>query len=185
MKKGVFKTFTVLIAALLVLTGCGKKTDKPEGEVVTLQLYQVGDAPKNLDELTDAINKISEEEIGVKVKFNYIGWGDSEQKMSVMVTAGDEFDLAFANNYTINAQKGAYADLTDLVKEHAKEFFDSLDPIYYDGNVIDGKLYGFPINGNVFAQQMLTFNSDYLNKYNIDVSNINKPTQMRKQHFKL
>ncbi|MBK2402567.1 MULTISPECIES: ABC transporter substrate-binding protein [Erysipelothrix] len=173
MKKGVFKTFTVLMAALLVLTGCGKKTDKPEGEVVTLQLYQVGDAPKNLDELTDAINKISEEEIGVKVKFNYIGWGDYEQKMSVMVTAGDEFDLAFANNYTINAQKGAYADLTDLVKEHAKEFFDSVDPIYYDGNVIDGKLYGFPINGNVFAQQMLTFNSDYLNKYNIDVSNIN------------
>lgn len=176
MKKGVYKFTVLALAFLLVLTGCGNKKDgggSKGGDVVTLQVYQIGDAPKNVQELTDKINSISEKEIGVKVNFNYIGWGDYEQKMSVMVTAGDEFDVAFANNYTVNAQKGAYADLTDLAKTHAKEFFDSVDPIYYDGNVVNGKLYGFPVNGNTFAQQMLSFNGEFIEKHNLDISKIN------------
>lgn len=175
MKKGSVKIIAALLVVLLLITGCGTKdTDtNTDGGVVTLQLYQVGDAPKNLAQLQDAINKISEEKIGVKVNFNYIGWGDYEQKMSVMVSGGDDFDIALASNYIVNAQKGAYADLTELVAEHSKEFFDSIDPIYYEGNLINGKLYGFPVNGNVFAQQMLSFNSTFLDKYNIDVSNIN------------
>ncbi len=172
MKKGLFKVMLVTLAAMLVLTGCSSNKGQGSDGSVTLQVYQIGDAPKNIDELTSAINEISEKEIGVKVKFNYIGWGDYDQKMSVMVTAGDEFDIAFANNYTINAQKGAYADLTELVETHAKDFFDSIDSIYYDGNVVNGKLYAFPVNGNVFAQQMLSFNGELLEKYNIDISNI-------------
>lgn len=175
MKKGALKFAVVALAFLLVLTGCGSKKGAEgtgSGETVTLQVYQIGDAPKNIKELTDKINTISEKEIGVKVNFTYIGWGDYDQKMSVMVTAGDEFDIAFAQNYTVNAQKGAYADLTDLAKTHAKEFFDSVDKIYYDGNVVNGKLYGFPVNGNVFAAQMLSFNGELLDKYNLDISNV-------------
>ncbi|WZU01828.1 hypothetical protein MGH68_01550 [Erysipelothrix sp. D19-032] len=60
--------------------------EQVQSETVTLQVYQIGDAPKNIKELTDKINTISEKEIGVKVNFTYIGWGDYDQKMSVMVT---------------------------------------------------------------------------------------------------
>ncbi len=131
MKKGSVKLIALLLVVLLLITGCGSsdKDKTTEGGVVTLQLYQVGDAPKNLVQLQDAINKISEEKIGVKVNFNYIGWGDYEQKMSVMVSGGDDFDIALASNYIVNAQKGAYADLTELAAKHSKEFFDSIDPI--------------------------------------------------------
>ena len=72
-----------------------------------------------------------------------------------------------------NAQKGAYADLTDLAPKYAKEAYDQLDEAYIKGNTIDGKLYAFPVNGNVYAQQVLTFNKQYLDKYDIDISNIN------------
>lgn len=174
MKKG-YRLLAALLVMMLVITGCSKDSSNGEGndEVVTLEVYQVGDAPKNLDDLTAKINEISEEEIGVKVKFNYIGWGDYSEKMGVMVSAGDEFDIAFASNYLVNAQKGAYADLTELIDEHAAGFFDSIDDIYYDGNVIDGKMYAFPVNGNVFAQQMLTFDAEVLDKYDLDISNVN------------
>lgn len=181
MKKG-YKVLAALVVLMLVITGCSSNngngngngdTDGGGDEVVTLQVYQIGDAPKNIDELTDEINAISEEEIGVNVKFNYIGWGDYGEKMGVMVSAGDEFDIAFADNFTVNAQKDAYADLTDLIDEHATGFFDSIDDIYYDGNVVNEKVYSFPVNGNVFAQQMLSFNGEMLDKHDLDVSNVN------------
>ncbi|WZU01829.1 hypothetical protein MGH68_01555 [Erysipelothrix sp. D19-032] len=37
---------------------------------------------------------------------------------------------------------------------------------------MNGKLYGFPVNGNVFAAQMLSFNGELLDKYNLDISNV-------------
>lgn len=63
--------------------------------------------------------------------------------------------------------------MTDLAPKYAKEAYDQLDEAYIKGNTIDGKLYAFPVNGNVYAQQVLTFNKQYLDKYDIDISNIN------------
>ncbi len=37
--------------------------------------------------------------------------------MSVITSSGENYDIAFADNYVVNAQKGAYADLTELYKK--------------------------------------------------------------------
>ena len=42
--------------------------------------------------------------------------------MNVIISSGENYDIAFANNYVINAQKGAYADLTELYKKEGKTF---------------------------------------------------------------
>ena len=62
-------------------------------------------------------NKIIGKEIDAKLDIEYIGWGDYEQKMNVITSSGENYDIAFAQNYVINAQKGAYADLTELYKK--------------------------------------------------------------------
>lgn len=68
--------------------------------------------------------------------------------------------------------KGAYADLTDLAPKYAKEAYDQLPDNYIKGNTINGKLYAFPILGNSYGQQVLTFNKEYVDKYNLDISKV-------------
>lgn len=164
---------TILLGSLV---GCGSSKDnessKESQDGVTLQMYQIGDKPENYDQLLEIANKRIEEKIGAQININYIGWGDYEKKMNVIVSSGENYDIAFANNYVANAQKGAFADLTELAPKYAKDAYDQLDEAYIKGNLVNGKLYAFPVNANVFAQQMFTFNKQYLDKYNLSIDNI-------------
>ncbi|RST95944.1 sugar ABC transporter substrate-binding protein [Vagococcus bubulae] len=177
-KKFLFASTAIM--ATLALTACGgdkkaddKKSSGKDGDVTTLLMYQIGDKPENYDELMSIANKQIEEAINVKVDLQYIGWGDWDKKMSTIIASGENYDISFASNYVANAQKGAYADLTELAPKYAKDAYDQLDEAYIKGNTIDGKLYAFPVNGNVYGQQVLTFNKQYLDKYNLNIDDVN------------
>ena len=164
-------------AATLGMAACGSNGATSDSEnnadgVTTLLMYQVGDKPENFDQLMEIANKRIEEKTNARIDLQYIGWGDWDQKMSTIISSGENYDISFASNYVANAQKGAYADLTELAPKYAKEAYDQLDESYIKGNTIDGKLYAFPVNGNIYAQQVLTFNKEYLDKYDLDISGI-------------
>ena len=84
-------------------------------------------------------NKIIGEKVGAKLDIQYLGWGDYGKKMSVITSSGENYDIAFADNYVVNAQKGAYADLTELYKKEGADLYKALDPAYIKGNTINGK----------------------------------------------
>lgn len=177
MKKKVPFLLVLMLLIGTVLAGCSLKgnstaDNSSKDGVTTLLMYQIGDKPQNFDVLMENVNKKTEKEIGVRVNLQYIGWGDYEKKMSVIVSSGENYDIAYANNYVTNAQKGAYADLTELLPKYAKEAYDMLDPAYIEGNTVNGKLYAFPVNGNVYAQTMFSFNKQYIDKYNLDISDV-------------
>lgn len=157
------------------LAGCGTSDKKAESDIPTLLWYQIGNKPKNLDELTNEANKIVEKEIGARIKIEYIGWGDYAQKMAVINSSGDSYDISYVDSkdYSKNAQKGVYLDITEKVKKYAPKSYETLDPAYIKGNLINGKLYALPINGNVYAQHMFTFNKQLVDKYNLDISKVN------------
>ena len=180
MKK--FKKSLLLAGSALLLVGlaaCGsdKSASGSKGKgsddgSTTLLMYQIGDKPENYDELMEVANKRIQEEINATLDLQYIGWGDWDEKMSTIIASGENFDIAYATHYVANAQKGAYADLTELIPEYAEDAYKQLDPAYIKGNTIDGKLYAMPVNGNVYAQQVLTFNKEYLDKYDLDIDGI-------------
>lgn len=166
---------TAVLLAAATLVGCSsndKKKADSKDDVPTLLMYQIGDKPKNYDELMEIANKRIEEKTGARLNLQYIGWGDYGKKMSVIVSSGENYDIAKADNYLTNAQKGAYTDLTELMPKHAKEAYDMIDPAYIKGNSVDGKLFAFPVNANVFAEQMLTFNKELLDKYDISIDGV-------------
>ncbi|WP_412989143.1 ABC transporter substrate-binding protein [Pediococcus siamensis] len=162
-----------LLGVGLTLTACGSKKAANDGETKTLTMYQIGDKPKNYDTLMAKANKILEKKVNARLKINYIGYGDYAQKMSVIVSSGEGYDIAKADNYTVNAQKGAYADLTQLLPKHASKAYKSLDPAYIQGNKVNGKLYAMPVNANVYRTQTIAFNNYFVKKYNIDISKVN------------
>ena len=94
------------------------------------------------------------------------------KKMNVIISSGENYDIAFCQQLRIKCTKGAFADLTELAPKYGKEAYDSLDEAYIKGNLVNGKLYAFPVNGNVFAQQVLTFNKPLLDKYNLSIDGI-------------
>lgn len=161
--------------SLVTLAACGNlsgKSNSKDSDGNTILMYQIGDAPKNIDVLMKNANKIIEKKLNVKLNIKYISWGDYKEKMAIITSSGEKYDIAFADNYVVNAQKGAYADLTELYKKEGKDLYSQLDPAYIKGNMINGKIYAVPVIGNVASQQMLSFNEDMLKKYNLDISNI-------------
>ncbi len=181
------KTFKKLVLASMslalvgTLAACGgltgdkqksKKSDKASGDTTTLTMYRVGEKPKNYDELMEVVNKRMKDEIGAELNIQYIGWGDYQNKMSVITSSGEDYDIAFADSYVNTAQKGAYKDLTELAPKYAKETYDNLNPTYIEGNKVDGKLYAIPVNANVFAQRVMTFDKELVDKYDLDISSV-------------
>ena len=160
------------LAACGNLTGNNKKSATTEDGKPIIKMYQIGDKPDNLDVLLKNANKIIEKKVGAKLDIQYLGWGDYAQKMNVIISSGENYDIAFANNYVINAQKGAYADLTELYKKEGKDLYKALDPAYIKGNTVNGKIYAVPVAANVASSQNFAFNGPLLEKYGIDVSNV-------------
>lgn len=169
------------ISALALMTAglaaCGSqksasKDSEAGGDSKTLLMYQVGDKPENYDQLMEIANKRIKEKIGVTIDLQYIGWGDWDKKMPTIINSGESYDIAFAYQYVANAQKGAFADLTELSQKYAKDYMDQLPEMYKKGNEVDGKLYAIPVYGNAWAQQVLTFNDQYVKKYNLDISKV-------------
>lgn len=162
-----------LVACSSLQGNNSKKAEKTEDGLTNILMYQIGEPPKNFDILMENANKIIEKETGAHLDIKYINWGDYADKMAIITSSGENYDIAFADKYVLNAQKGAYADLTDLYKKEGKALYDIMDPAYIKGNTINGKIYAVPVIGNVTSQQMLSFNADLVEKYNLDISKVN------------
>lgn len=161
--------------AVFALSACGSSGGSKSGaNKVTVSMYQPGDKPKNYTEMINKVNKeIQKKYPNIQLDMKFIAWGDYTKKLSVMVTSGDSYDLAFADQYTTNAQRGAYADMTDYLKNGvAKKAYEAVDPAYWKGLEIKGKIYGFPINANVYARDNLAFNPTFVKKYKMDISKV-------------
>ncbi|MGL4521410.1 MAG: ABC transporter substrate-binding protein [Bacilli bacterium] len=166
-------------ASLMIpLAACGGGDDQSKAgkdDVTKLVWYHVGTKPKDLDYVLEEVNKYTTEKIGATIDLRMVDWGDYNSKMQVVISSGEEYDIAMTSkdyNYAVNAQKGAFVGLNDLMDKHAKEAKAGIDPTYFEGATIDGELYGFPTNANIAGEEGWSFNKDYLDQYGIDISDV-------------
>ena len=128
----------VLMTASL-MAGCGKKaeTNSSGEEIVELTWYQVGD----------------------------------NQKMQVVINTGDAWDMCFTcswtNDYIQNAQKGAFLELDDLLKEEGSEMYDLIDSRFWEAAKVGGKIYGVPSEKEIGNMPMWVFTKELVDKYSI------------------
>ncbi len=176
-KKVLAMGLTLAMSAAL-LTGCGgsKATNASGDEVVELVWYQIGDSQADMQKVVDEVNAYTAEKIGVTVKINQIGWGDYNQKMGVIINTGDNWDICFscswANDYVVNAQKGAFLALDDLLPEYGKEMYEAMDSRFWQAAKINGVTYGVPSEKEIGSMPMWVFTKEYVDKYDIPYEDI-------------
>ena len=162
----------VLMTASL-MAGCGKKaeTNSNGEEIVELTWYQVGDNQKDDSAVLEEVNKYTEEKIGVKLNIVKVGWGDYNQKMQVVINTGDAWYMCFTcswtNDYLQNAQKGAFLELDDLLKEEGSEMYDLIDSRFWEAAKVGGKIYGVPSEKEIGNMPMWVFTKELVDKYSI------------------
>ncbi|MRN55031.1 DUF3502 domain-containing protein [Paenibacillus monticola] len=119
-------------------------TEAPK-EIVELKAITMGSEPKSgLDNFYKQLDELTVKDLGIKVRFDFIPWGDEKNQISRAIAA-KEYDLYVGgvwSNFTDFAAKNAFADLTPLlskVPDLVEHYKGALDRVK-----IEGKVFGIP-----------------------------------------
>lgn len=168
-------------ASAVLLSGCNKTQGQTQSEDnsqhVTLTYYYFMPAQPDLLKVQDAMNKILNKSINADIQLNPVPTlADYQQKMNLMVSAQEKFDLCWTSswnfNYSSNATNGAFADLTKLLPQYAPKLYASLDSKFWKGVTVNGKIYA-AINQQGFGRpSAVMFDKREVDKYNIDYKSL-------------
>ncbi|UNK18429.1 ABC transporter substrate-binding protein [Paenibacillus sp. N3/727] len=196
-KKVSILSLALVLLLTVVLSACGSKEggNKPnepakeeaavqsDGTVdaskldpVKLKMYMIGPNQKDLPMVQEEINKYLTEKINATIEISMIDWGDYSQRMQVITSSGENYDIAFTSSwafdYLPNAAKGAFKPLNELLDQYGKGIKEALDPRFLEGTKVNGVNYGIPANKELAQQFVWRFNKKYLDKYNLDISKV-------------
>lgn len=177
-----------IIMAALFLTGCGSsdsndtKGTETSSETslkpVTLTFWSCGDKLPAQDHVLAAFCEKYKDELNIdEIKFNYVSFGDYEDKMTSLVAGGDDFEGCYVADwmlYNKMANKGAFLNLNDLLSQYAPTLYQT----YKDADVvnvcsIDGQMVALPWLQKKSSKPILQFRKDLADKYGVDYSQLN------------
>ncbi|NOU64364.1 extracellular solute-binding protein, partial [Paenibacillus sp. LMG 31461] len=140
-KKKIASVIALSLIVSLALAGCGtdtnqgKQTDVSPSQTaqvkgqqneqpVELTFYIANSPVKDMDRIMGVANKIIKEKINATLKLVVTDWSAYPQKVNLMISSGEPFDLAFTGsfgelNYFQIASKGAFKDITSLLDKYA------------------------------------------------------------------
>lgn len=122
-----------------------------------------------------AINAYLKDKINATVDLRPLDWGPWPDQSTLMIGSGEKLDIVFTaqwTNYPVHVAKGAFVDLTDLLKSHGQGILESLDPIFLEGSKINGINYGIPTNKELAAQGGLVYRTDIAEQLGLDMSSV-------------
>ncbi|TYP69529.1 ABC transporter substrate-binding protein [Paenibacillus methanolicus] len=169
-------SLALVLMLTLPLSGCFSASGQEDNaamsaDTVNLIYYTIGDPDEDLQMVNDKINEVLAEKIGVTVTYIKVGWQEYEDRLNTLVSAGTPFDIAFAPEYAIYAQRGAWLKLNDYLSNAGKEMVDAIDPIFWQGvRMEDGGIYGVPTNKELAVRDQWMYPEALVKKYRIDIS---------------
>ena len=186
-KRRILCLICVFCIAMTVLAGCqsgdtgkpsatGKQSDQNKNgkeEVPTLTWWLIGTQPENLSQAVQKMNDYTADKVKVKIDIKVAGWDQWDNKINQIVNSGEKFDIMFTNNtkYRRQIDMGAFADITELVKEETPELYSFIPEKVWEGAAVDGKIYSVPTYKDSSMSQYWAFDDEYVQKYDIDVAN--------------
>lgn len=142
------KHLSLLLALTLVLSLAGALFTAHAEEYVKLTWAQGtgADAPNDVAEVNEALNKITREKLGLEVDIVYL----TNEQLNTKTQAGELYDMYFTCDWynhfaTAVNVTGLFADITDEVKTITPALYATMPEQVWEIAKINGKLYSIPV----------------------------------------
>lgn len=187
----IISTALAAMMCMAAMTGCGAETQEtPESaagkteagkasglEPVSLKLWSCSDKYKAQDEVLAKFCETYKDKLNIdKIEFNYVPFGDYEDKMTSLVAGGDDFDGMFVADwmlYNKMSNKGGLMPLNDLMQKYAPSLYQTYQE---NGSMtassIDGQLVAMPWTKKKSSKAILFYRKDLAEKYGVDTSKL-------------
>jgi putative aldouronate transport system substrate-binding protein len=132
----------------------------------------------------NAVSKyIQKKGLNATVKLQCYTWGDDyDNRMRMIIASGEPFDICFTaswtNLYKVNVAKGAFLDITKLLRKYAPKTRKQLHPSFLKGSAINGRNYAIPANKELAHIWTVSFNKKFVDKYNFNLSTVKSLTDL-------
>lgn len=137
---------------------------------VELQLYMLGNAPKDMPKVEAQINEWLLEDLNATVKFNYTTWTDWDQKYKLLLSTGQDVDLIYTaewTQYQQYAKNGAFLALDELLPKAAPALHSFVPQEMWEAVKIDGSIYTVPSTYKEYVTGGFVWREDLRAKYNL------------------
>ena len=176
------KTMAVALAGALccgtLMGGCSSNSPSSaasSSEPTKLVYYTIGTSGSDLSKVMTEANKMIKSKINCTVQMNYIDYGDYDSKMTAIINSGEDYDMCFTTSddlYLQNVKKNAFAPLDELLKSSGQGILNQLDPRFWTGVKVNGKIYAVPTDKEIATPYYFIYSKDLVKKYNMDISKI-------------
>ncbi|MFC5470570.1 ABC transporter substrate-binding protein [Cohnella suwonensis] len=132
-------------------------------------------APKDQDQVNQAISDYLEDKINVSFELTVIEWASWQEKMNLKFASSESFDLMWTSawdGFTTKIKQKAIIDMTDLIDNFAPEAKQTINPALLEGSKYEGKNYSLPVNKEMASQRGILLRKDLVEKHGIDVTTI-------------
>ena len=195
-RKAGFSMVTVLVIAAMLLAGCGTNNVQAPGtneaetqtqasgtvqqsnaEILNCRYVTPGSGYRDSDYMEGVISKkMQADGVNVKLQFSYIPWDVWEQKVNLLLSTGEEFDLihTMENGYPNTSSlvgKGAIVQLDELIDKYGENIKNVVPDYCWTQATMNGKIYSIPANWIEQANVLgwISVRKDLLDKYNLEI----------------
>ncbi len=176
----------ICLAAVLVLSVCGcQNKEKSGNEDNTVTWYLPGILEGNDKDLVmDTVNQKLQEKYGLKLNMVFIDGGNYTQKLQVINSSREEYDLCFTSNWTNDFQKGisngSWYDISKDLDKIAPTVKSSVTEGAWKSVTNNGAIYAVP-NWQVQAKSTaLNIPEENLKLTGWDINDINNLEDLEK-----
>lgn len=172
------KTFVTMMLIVLVVSPAWSAGQEEEAsaagaselERTDLLMYVLGDAPQEMPEVLAELNKLTERDLNATIDIRFIPWGDVGTRYPLLLSSGEDFDMIFSaswRKYTIEAKKGSFLPLDDLLPMHAPALWKHMPDQAWAEASVDGTIYMVPNNDPSFNVHGFAYRDDLRKKYGV------------------
>ena len=142
---------------------------------VTLKLWSCSDKYSAQDDILAKFCEKYKDQLNIeKIEYNFVSFGDYEDKMTSLVAGGDDFDGFFVADWMLYpkmANKGAFLPLNDLMQQYAPTLYQAYqDNGSFTACSIDGQLVALPWVNEKSSKAILLYRKDLADQYGVTVN---------------
>lgn len=125
------------------------KTEESTGETVKMVYLIPGDEPVEMARGIGDVNaKMAADGVGVEVELRYIAWDVWDQKINLMLSTGENFDMFHVMNDRVTianyASRQALADITEEFNTYGENIIANCPELAIRSGQVGDKQYGIP-----------------------------------------